>query len=240
MSLRKTFFFFCLLIFSLTVNAQTAEEVISKYLTFIGGEGKLKTINTMITSGKYNYGGMEFPFTSYSKSPNLYKYIVGSNEKYFAQAYNGSKGWKIDEFKNEKNKTILTGKSAYKMKNEADVDLENPFIDFQKKGHKAVLEGKDTVEGKECFRLKFIRSNSDTETYFFRTDNFELVKKQALSKNDELDSSLLDTFYSDYEVEDGIKIPFKAVSKVKDQTILTVTIEKVQLNVPISNNEFNP
>jgi hypothetical protein len=240
MPFKKIVFFLLLLDFSFTLNAQSVDEIIAKYIAFTGGEQQWKTIQSTVTSGTYNYGGIEFPFKAYSKAPNLYKYIVSSNGKYFAQAFDGKEGWKIDGFKNETKKTILIGRQALAMANEADVELENPFINYQKKGHQAFLEGRDTIEDKICFKVKFIRNNVDTETYYFNAENFELVKKQSVSKNAELDSSMLDTFYSAYREINGIKIPFKSISKVNGQIILTITVEKVQLNVPIQNSEFKP
>ena len=141
--------------------------MISKYIAFIGGEQQWKTIQTIVTSGIYNYGGIEFPFTAYSKAPNLYKFVVPFNGKYYAQAFNGKTGWKIDAFKNQTEKTLLTGKPALAMANEADVELESPFINYQKKGHKTILEGKDTLGEIECYKVKFIRSNGEIETCFF-------------------------------------------------------------------------
>jgi hypothetical protein len=129
MSLKKTALFLYLFSLSLIVNAQTVDEIISKYIAFTGGESQWKKIKTIITTGTYNYGGMEFPFVSYSKAPDLYKYVVGDSDKYFAQAFDGKEGWKIDGFKNETKKTILTGIPALAMANEADVELESPFID---------------------------------------------------------------------------------------------------------------
>jgi sporulation protein YlmC with PRC-barrel domain len=67
-----------------------------------------------------------------------------------------------------------------------------------------------------------------------------LVKKQAVSKNPELDNSMLDIFYGNYQIVQGLNIPFKSVSKVGDQTILTTTVEKVEINTPISNEDFKP
>src|SRR5438128_638566 len=101
MSRKKSVLFLFVFIFSLNVKAQTADEIISKYITFIGGEPQWKTIKTIVSSGSYNYGGIEFPFTAYSKAPNLYKFIVPFNGKYYAQAFDGKQGWKIDAFKNE-------------------------------------------------------------------------------------------------------------------------------------------
>ncbi|MEP6949816.1 MAG: hypothetical protein ABI863_11100 [Ginsengibacter sp.] len=240
MSFKKISFFLLLLCFSLVSNAQTVDEIITRYIAFTGGNDRWKTIKTMVISGTYNYGGMEFPFISYSKAPDLYKYIVGGNGKHFAQAFDGKKGWKIDEFKNETKEIILTGRPALAMANEADVELESPFINYQNKGCQAIKEGKDTIDGKACFKVVFIRNKADTETYFFNMNDFELVKKQAVSKNAELDNSMLETFYSNYQTVQGLKMPFKSVSKIKEQTILTITIKKVELNIPIQDSIFKP
>ena len=226
--------------FSFSAGAQTVDEIFSKYISFTGGEQHWKSIHSIVASGTYYYGGMEFPFTSYSKAPNLYKFIVPFKGKYFAQAFDGKEGWKIDAFKNETKKTMLTGKAALAMANEADVELESPFIDYQKKGHSATLDGVDTIDGKTCFKVRFRRNNADTETYYFDKLSYELTKKEALAKNTELDNSLLETFYSDYEDVKGLKIPFKSVSKVKGQTILTIIVKKVEVDVPVSDDIFKP
>jgi hypothetical protein len=226
--------------FSLALKAQTVEEVITHYLNFTGGEKQWKKIHTIVSSGTYNYGGIEFPFEAYSKAPDLYKYIVSSNGKYFVQSFDGKQGWKIDGFKDETSKTILTGKEVRAMANEADVELESPFINYQQKGYRATLEGKDSVDHMLCYKVKLIRANSDTATYFFSTNNFSLLKKQAVSKNAELDNSLLNTYYSDYTITGAIKTPFKMISKIGDQTILTITVKKLQLNTPIDDGSFKP
>jgi len=236
---KPVFVLLIFIIYSINSKAQTVEEVISNYITFTGGEQPWKKIHTIVTSGIYNYGGIEFPFTAYSKSPNLYKFVVPFKGKYYAQAFDGKRGWKIDAFKNETKKTILTGKSAIAMANEADVELESPFINYQKKGHRAILEGKDTVNAISCFKLKLIRSNGEIETYFFDSTNFELVKKRAISKNAEMENVMLNTFYSDFSEVNGVKIPYILTSKTDDgQTILTITIKKTEVNIPIRTAEF--
>src|SRR4051812_10694055 len=98
-------------------QAQNADAIIKKYIEFIGGEKKWKTVKTITTSGEYDYGGMKFPFSTYSKAPNLYKFIVPFNGKYYAQGFDGVKGWKIDAFKNETTPTPLTGKAAEALAN---------------------------------------------------------------------------------------------------------------------------
>ena len=228
-----------LLLFALTTgHAQTPPQIIQKYLTFLGGEQRLKAIHSRIDSGTYNYGGIEFPFVSYAKAPDRYKYIVSFKGKYFAQAFDGTDGWKIDVFKGEKNKTILHGKPALAMANEADVRLESSFIDYQTKGWLATLIATDTIDQRICYRIS-MQSASDTAMYDFDRSTGELVKKTAVSKNAELNNSVLDTYFTDYTEVQGVKISFKTVHKIKDQTVLTVTIKKCDLNGPVPDSIFS-
>ena len=234
------FFFIFIFLFPFCLQAQNADAVIKKYIDFIGGKKNWVKVKTLKTSGKYNYGGIEFPFTAYSKAPNRYKFIVPLEGKYYAQAFDGEKGWKIDAFKNETVPTMLTGKSAQSMANEADVELLNAFIDYKRKGYGVTLEGKDTVDGKSCFSIKLIRKDGDVETYYFDDLTYALVMKVSPSKNTELQGTVLNTLYSDYRDVNGIKIPFRSLSKSNDQLILEVTIEKAEVNVTIGDKEFQP
>ncbi|HKR04846.1 MAG TPA: hypothetical protein VJY62_09435 [Bacteroidia bacterium] len=236
----KKLFFFCLILFCADIiKAQTPDQIITKHIEFIGGEN-WKKVNSIVSSGKYNYGGMEFSFTSYSKAPNLYKYVVSLKGKNYTQSFDGKNGWKMDGFNNDTTPTFLAGKDADAMANEADVELESRLIDYKKKGHKAILEGNDTIQSISCFKIKFMKSDSEAETYFFNTGSYELMMKSAVSKNEEMKNAIINTFYSDYRSVNGLKIPFKSISKVNDQTILTVTIDKVELNVSVPDSIFKP
>jgi hypothetical protein len=230
--------FLLVFLFPFCLSAQQADDVIKKYVAFIGGKKGWEKVKTLKISGEYNYGGMKFPFTAYAKAPNLYKFVVPFEGKYYAQAFDGKQGWKIDAFKNETSPKLLRGKDALSMANEADVELQNIFIDYKRKGHVATLDGKDTLDGKHCIRVKFVRANGDIETYYFDEVTSAMVMKAAVSKNAELQGAILHTLYSDYRDVDGIKIPFKSVSSSDDQVILEITVEKAEVNAAIADSEF--
>ena len=230
----------CCLLLTLCASlaAQTAGQVIDRYITFVGGAGKWKAVRSVVCAGTYNYGGMEFPFRSFATAPDHYKFIVPFNGKSFIQAYDGSKGWKIDAFNGETQRTVLTGKNARAMMNEADVELESPWINYKAKGHRAELEGTDTVNGVRCYRIRLIRKGGEEETGFFSSEDGALLEKLAPSKNTELKNSLLATYYSDYRQVSGLRIPFLSVSKSDGDTILKIILSKVEVNAPVTENEF--
>ena len=235
---KTGFLLFLFFLSSHYVYAQTADEVINKYVAFTGGEKQWKSVKSIITSGEYSYGGVAFPFKAYSKAPNQYKFVVTLNGKYYAQAFDGKSGWKIDVFNGETVPALLTGKAALAMANEADVDLEDALIDYKNKGHQASMDGKDSVQEKLCFKIKFIRKNGETETCYFEEKTAELVMKKAVAKNPELGGAILTILYSDYRTVNNIKIPFKTIAKTEDQTILTININKAEINTTIDDKEF--
>jgi hypothetical protein len=229
-----------ILLFSLHTTAQSIDSVFARYIRFLGGKQRLQSIHSRIDSGTYNYGGIEFPFVSWAQSPDRYKYIVTFNGKYFTQAFDGQQGWKIDAFKNEKQKTLLYGDNARSMANEADVQLEPLFIDYKKKGYTATLDGTDTVDGTPCHRIKLTQPNGPPAIFFFDQQTGALLKKIAIAQNRELNGATLDIFYSDYTDIQGIRIPFKTIHKIKDQPVLTITLKNSSLNPPVGEEIFKP
>jgi hypothetical protein len=239
MKLVKRIFFALPLFFTLIANSQTADEVINRYIQFIGGAENWKSINTITTSGNYNYGGVAFPYIANSKSPDLYLYVVTFNGKSFSQAYNGKVGWRIDGFKNEKTKTILKDKQATALANEADVALESPFINYRQKGYAVELLGSDSVNSRPCHKIRLL-TNGDTAVYYFDKTDFALVEKQAVSKNSEMDKAPMEIFYSDYQVTGNIKLPHKINCTTAGQRILLITVDSVKLNDPMPDSLFQP
>jgi uncharacterized protein YxeA len=232
--------FFLILFLPFFTYAQTSEDVIHHYIQFIGGAKKWKKIKSIVSKGEYDYGGVVFPFTSYAKAPDQYKFVVPFNGRYYAQGYDGKSGWKIDAFKNETKPTLLEGKPAVAMANEADVEFENPFIRYQAKGHQVKFEGTDTLDHKPHYKISLRKRNGETETYYFDAVTHALFLKTAISKNTELEGALLRTYFYEYKEVDGLKVPVKLESKTGDQTVLIITVKEVMLNADIKDDEFRP
>ncbi|MBL0744626.1 hypothetical protein [Chryseolinea lacunae] len=229
-----------LLVLAPIAHAQTVDDVIGGYVKYIGGSKKWTSAKTIISEGEYDYGGIVFPFTTYAKAPNLYKVIVPLNGKFYAQAFDGTEGWKVDGFKNETNPTPLSGPAALQLANEADVELIDVFVNYKAKGHTAVLEGKDTVDNTLCYKVTLTRKNGEKETWFFNTTSHQPVMRIAVSRNVEMGGALLNTHFSDYRDVSGLKIPFKTVSDANGQMILTVVVKKVVVNAPVDSKIFQP
>ncbi|HMG89086.1 MAG TPA: hypothetical protein VK589_03465 [Chryseolinea sp.] len=223
----------------LHANAQSAEKVTNNYIKFIGGEKNWKKIKTLTTSGEYDYGGISFPFKTYAVAPNRYKFKVESDGKYYAQGFDGAKGWKIDAFKGETTPTIINGAEATSMANESSVELMDLVVRSKVNGVMMTYTGTDSVKSHFCHRIE-LKQNGATDTLYFDARTYELVLRKTLSKNAELNKTPMNIYYSEYRDIGGVKIPFKTVCESGEQVILTITIDKAILDVPIEEKEFQP
>lgn len=88
------------------------------------------------------------------------------------------------------------------------------------------------------FQSKFVQERGGIESYFVDNKGYSSVMKRALSKNDELEKTILDAYYSDYREINGMKILFMVSCKFKDQNILKITNEKVEINVKVNDSIF--
>lgn len=219
-------------------GAQTADEIVSRYIAHTGGAQLWKTVSSVVMEGEYNYGGMPFPFNTYARLPDSYKLIVRYNGKYYAQVFSGGNGWKLDAFKNETKPTRLTGMAARAMANEADVEIESPFIDYKKKGHAISVHGEDSVIDRKCYVIVLTRKTGETEKYYFDDQTYSLVMKEAKAKNPELGAAILNIYYSDYRNVGGLMFPYRTVCQSDGQDILTITVSGVSVNEMIDNKTF--
>ena len=58
----------------------------------------------------------------------------------------------------------------------------------------------------------------------------------SIIKNDELEKTILDAYYSDYREINGMKILFMVSCKFIDQNILKITNIKVEINVKVNDS----
>ena len=85
-----------LFLLSFSVSAQTADEIIAKYIQKIGGIERLQAIKTMRSTGKFvGGGGFEAVVVIENKRPNLVREEFSLQGLTAVNAYDGRNGWAI-------------------------------------------------------------------------------------------------------------------------------------------------
>ncbi len=229
---------------SLTVaQAQTVDEIIDKYLAQTGGKDKWMALKSVKTTGKAKAQGMDLPIVMYQKAPNKMKLTISLQGKELVQpAFDGATAWSTNFMTMKPEK--MASEDSENMKDEAT--LQDPFIDYKTKGYKAELDGKETIEGTECHKVKLTRKpvkvdgkEEENVTYYFFSvaDNVPILTRSTVKKG-QAKGMVQETSMSDYQEVNGLFMPFTVTQKMNGQAVFSMTAEKIETNVEIDDKSF--
>jgi len=209
------------------VQAQTADDILAKYFEATGGLKKWAELKSSKMTGVMSMQGMEFPGTIYSAAPNKQKVEVSVQGQNIVQAYDGETAWWINPFANALEAQKMPAEMSEEMVKQK---FESEFINYKDKGHTVELEGKETIEGTEAWKIKLTKKGGDVEYHFFDTEyNVPIMMRTAIS-NGPMKGQNADTFMSDYQEVEGMMFPFFIESKVGGESAQKITIKTVELN----------
>jgi outer membrane lipoprotein-sorting protein len=242
----KQLLLFVLTIGTLLLQAQTADEIISKYLTTIGGNDKLKTIESLKYSGKANQQGLEFPmvqiqmkdgrqFASFTFQGKELKQGVFDGTTLWSTNFTNMKAERSDAESTDNHKANLGG------------DFPIAFYDYKKFGYKVEYLGKETIEGTETFKIKLTKnpvkvdgtSKENFEIHYIDTENYVPILVESEISSGQAKGMTAQTKLSDYQEVNGIYFPFTIAQGAKGQGIaITITITNIEINPKIDASIF--
>jgi hypothetical protein len=225
-----------LFITAFTLKAQTADEIIEKYLTAIGGADNWKKLESMQQTGTAVAQGMNIPFTMSAMRPNLSKVELEiQGMKMVQQCYDGTVGWSLNPFNGGNTATKMTDEEVQEVAKE---NFEDDFIDFKTKGHTAELQGTEEIEGSKCFKLSLKRKVGDEKVYYFDTETYVPVMIRSFSTSGPMKGMAIETFMSDYKDVSGLMIAHSMEQKIQGQSAAVIKAEKIELNAKLDKSIF--
>jgi hypothetical protein len=227
---------FCGVMLAPLAHAQTVDEIIAKNLQARGGLAKIKAVQSMKSSGTLTQGSFRARFIQENLRPNHVREELVIQGMSRIEAFDGKTGWRVSPFEGRKDPDLL---SADDMKGLiTDADIDGQLVDYRNKDHRAQLEGHDTVEGTDCYKIKLTLSNGDVRYFFIDTDSY-LELKVETQRNIRGTVEYSETYYGDYEEVNGIYFPFDIETGEKGSTDrVKLTVDKVELNVPVAGSVF--
>lgn len=226
-----------LALFAVTVSAQTAEEIVARYIKTVGGMEKIQAVKTLRRAGKFTGGGgFEAAVIEENKRPNMVRQEFSLQGLTGVNAYDGKTGWKIEPWQGKKDPEPL-GEEEMKQILEAS-DFDGPLVNYRQKGNKVEFVGMEPVEGTDAFKLKVTLANGDVRYYYMDTDYYVPIKIETrrMIRGAERE---YETTLGDYKEVAGWYLPHSVESNMKGSPNKTeVTYEKIEANVPISDGRF--
>jgi outer membrane lipoprotein-sorting protein len=224
--------------------AQTADDVVEKYLAAIGGRAALSKITSRSTTGTITISLPNGPVSGtieiLNQQPNKARTLttldlsaVGAGQLTREQRFDGTSGYILDNLQGNRE---ITGNQLENLRNTL---FPTPLLTYKERGGTVELAGKEKVDGRDTYVLLFkpktgsvIRQFIDAETYLPAR---VVVKVDVPEAGGEVEQT---SDVSDYRVIDGIKIPF-AIKVSSGIQSFTIAVTKVEHNVKIDEAVFS-
>ena len=187
-----------LLVSAQFAQAQTVDEVISKHVEAMGGRQKIMSLSSALMTGTFTAMGATAPINITTTK----KHMIGSRIDIDADGVNNyqvitpENGWIFTPIQGDKEPRPLAEDQVRSL--QVQLDLHGSFINHKEKGIKIEMEGKGTIDGALCYKLKVTSPNTNVTVYFINSQSNLIVKTSTkMFQFGNLED--VETAYSDYK-----------------------------------------
>jgi hypothetical protein len=224
-------------LFAAPAAAQSADEIVGKYLHAVGGMEKIQAVQSLRRVGKFvGGGGFEAAIVQENRRPNRVREEFVLQDLTGINAYDGTAGWKIEPWNGKKDAEALSEEETKSILEDSDFD--GPLIDYRKKGNKIEYVGHDEVEGTDAYKLKVTLPNGTVFHYYLDADSQVPIKIETrrMIRGAERE---YETIVGDYKQVAGWYLPYSFETNVKGSSDKSkVNYDTIEANVPIDDNRF--
>ncbi len=214
-------------------QAQTADEIVNKYLDAMGGKDKLSQVKTVYMENTSSAMGNEGPSTINLVTGVGFKMVSDFNGQSIIIAVTDKGGWQVNPFSGASTPTAMPDDMLKQSKGR--LDPFGPLYNYAAKGNKIELQGKDG----NAFKLKITNADSvETTLYVDATTYF--VTKSVSSAQMMGQTMEVITTYSNYKKVDpvGVFFPYSYEISYGGQFTVTTTVNKIEVNKTIDPSIF--
>ncbi len=233
-----------LMLMSVSVFAQSADEIIANYFEAIGGLENFKAVKGMKANAKVQQGGNDIPLEIVRMSDGkTYTKVSFQGMEIMQGVFDGETMWNTNFQSMTAEKASAEASANQKL--DAN-DFPSEFIDYKAKGYTLELMGTETIDGSETFKLKLTKEPrtiagekvEDITYYYFDSEAFIPLVQESTINEGPMKGKVSQMKFSDYQEVDGLYFPFSMSQGIKDMGAQSITIESIELNPEISDDVF--
>ena len=232
--------FILALVFAQFANGQSVDEVINQYIDTRGGKEKLNSIKSIYFEGTRDMMGNEVQVkvTKVDGKLNRVDFEFGGNSGY--TIITPDKGWAYIPMRSDKPEEIPEAR----LKTMQDqLDIAGPLVDYAAKRYQAALKGKETVNGKEAYKIQLTNTTGKDISYFIDTKTNLLIQSRQMSesgRNGGGEAKEIITNFSDYKEVGGVMFPHTVVTEGAGMGAGSMSFDKIELNIPVDESLYKP
>lgn len=234
--LANGLFTLAFLILASALQAQTAEEIILKYIDAIGGKEKIAALQTVRIENTMSVMGNDAPNSVVIVNGKGYRSeseVMGSK---MVQVFTDKSGWMINP--------MAGGTDAQKVPDELLASGQNqiyivPIFDYAARGYKAELMDKEKVGDVNAFRVKMTDKANNAAIYYFDPATYYLI--QTVSTADMMgQQTQLTMKFTDFKKTDfGWVVPQSTEMDFGGQFSLSMEIKSIEINKDVDMKIFD-
>jgi len=220
-----------------SAGAQTVDDIVARHIEARGGLERIKAVQSIRMTGRANAGpGRDALVHREIKRPNRIRTEFTIQGMTGVYAFDGERGWEVSPFLGRMDPEPMSPESAQQAGEQADT--AGPLVDWRAKGHRVALVGRETVEGREAYRLEVTLAGGTVRHDFIDAQSFLLVKTEStrLVRGHKRD---VVTTFSDYKRVGGLLFAHAIVASTGGAAHrLSIVVEKVELNPTLDDTRF--
>ena len=217
-------------LFSLAAQAQSADEIVAKYVNAMGGAEKLASLKTVKMEGNMSTQGIDVALTLTKKhleGMRLDLEIMGTSNFQMATP---TKGW---VFMPVMQQTEPQEMDAEQLKSvQSQLDIQGSLYNYKEKGYTLESLGTEKVDGKDAHKLKLVKAGK--EVFYFVDAATGLLLKTVTKVSAQGTEMDVETVFGDYRKNaEGYMFAY-----TNTNTQGVITFDKISANVPVDDKMF--
>lgn len=218
------------------VSAQTADEIIAKYIASIGGTEQVSQISTMYIEGTLDVMGSQGSIKISRINGKAVKQEIDVMGTQVTMCFTDSTGWQINPMTGNYS-AVDMAEAQYKAGRD-DINLTGPFVDFAARGFKAELVGQQTVGNVNAHKVVMTSPDNIATEYYFDPETGYLVQVVQNSEMGGQSMMIITTLLNYKKNDSGYAMPYTTETNYGGQFFLTANYNKVEINQPMDMAVF--
>jgi hypothetical protein len=208
-------------------GAQTADEIVSKYVAAIGGKDAISQLKSVSIESTVQMMGNDAPSTTVIVDGVGYRNETDFNGTKIVRCINDKGGWTVNPMAGSPDPTPMPDNEYNAGKNQ--IYVGGALYDYAARGSKVELIGKDG----DAYKIK-LTSKENVEALYAIDSTTYLVKSVVTKANVQGQDVDITTSFSDYRKTDlGYSVPYAMNIDLGGQFSMSVAVKKVELNKTI-------
>lgn len=215
------------------LSAQTADEIVGKYVAAIGGNDAISQVKSISTESSMQIMGNDAPNVTVLLDGVGYKSETEFNGTKMVQCFNDKGGWSVNPMAGTADPMPMPD-DEYSA-GRAQINVGGALYDYAAKGSKVELLGREA----DSYKIKLTSKENVASFYVIDATTYFIKSVTAKGKMQGQDVDIT-TSYSDYRMTDlGYLMPYTVNLDFGGNFSLSIAVKKIELNKTIDPAIFS-